>query len=190
MKKQIVLISSLFFTICVLGQQNIVENDFTNKTEAKNHMVNGMKEGKWMEYVQYDGGWGVITKDTSVATLYRLTIYKDDKPVGTQRQFYKDGHLEAEIFYKDRKQEGLAKQYYESGKVAAETPFENGHINGTVKMYYKNGNLEEEVTFIDNIANGPEKEYYQDGKEKSELTLKDSKVVDRKYFADNNNENK
>jgi hypothetical protein len=46
MKPFLILILSLSFTISAIGQQ---DSGFTNKAEAKNEMVNGMKEGKWVE---------------------------------------------------------------------------------------------------------------------------------------------
>ncbi len=72
MNKLLILILSLSMTITAFGQQ---ENSFTNKTEAKNQMVNGMKEGKWIEYDDSDYK---LTTDENAA-YYRLSIYHEGK---------------------------------------------------------------------------------------------------------------
>ena len=69
--------------ICVIflgSSSGFAQDDFTNKTEAKNQMTNGLKEGKWLEYLNEAGDF--IT-DTNKATYYQLTVYKAGKPTGS-----------------------------------------------------------------------------------------------------------
>ena len=48
--KLLIGIVLLAFTLTAFGQQEWADSSFTNKAEAKNLMVNGLKDGKWIEY--------------------------------------------------------------------------------------------------------------------------------------------
>jgi antitoxin component YwqK of YwqJK toxin-antitoxin module len=80
-------------------QQNLPDSGFTNKAEAKNQMVKGKKEGKWVEYDSDShsidfGGYNRRLKDTGRNSLYyRLIIYKTGVPYGIVRDYLKNGRL-------------------------------------------------------------------------------------------------
>ena len=60
----------LLLLLC-LACNGITDQGFTNKAEAKNQIINGLKEGKWIEYVD---GQDKVTTDTN-APIYLLTFF-------------------------------------------------------------------------------------------------------------------
>ncbi|HTB30831.1 MAG TPA: hypothetical protein VK808_02330, partial [Bacteroidia bacterium] len=53
----------LFIALGAFGQ-DYPDSGFTNKAEAKNLMVNGLKEGKWVEYQDMMGNFNTDTHST------------------------------------------------------------------------------------------------------------------------------
>ena len=90
-----ILIISLSFSLIAFGQADSL--GFINKAEAKNLMVNGLKEGKWVEYLDFKGR---TTSDTN-APDYMLTIYKKGVPIGIVRWYTKLQTLEQKVYYND-----------------------------------------------------------------------------------------
>ena len=108
MKPYLILILSLFFTITAFGQQAIPDSGFTNKAEAKNLMVNGLKEGKWCEYMNSQG---IIIKDTQNAIYYCLVIYRSGILDGMVHEFnIANGRLEKEAPYSIGMENGIEKR--------------------------------------------------------------------------------
>jgi antitoxin component YwqK of YwqJK toxin-antitoxin module len=202
------LYSSLFIlsSSFAIAQQ---QEGFTDKTEAKNQMVNGLKEGKWIEYdtlIKHVVG----LKDT---TGYRLIVYKANKPFGIVKKFYVDGKLMDEIPYVNGRKNGMARSYWINGKLVAEIPYINDTINGVEKDYalengvfykeiptknnkingivkqYSNGKLWRETPYTDGIVNGVEKMYtLPNGKLSSETIYVNGKKKLEKIFDENGNE--
>ena|GEM_PF-3077015 len=90
--KFIISILSLFFTLTAFGQADSL--GFTNRAEAKNLMVNGQKQGKWVEYIDADN---LVTNDPQKAQAYRLIIYKEGHPYGVIREYNKSGKLNWQV---------------------------------------------------------------------------------------------
>ncbi len=57
------------------------------KAEAKNVLLDSVKEGKWFEHIDTNGN---ITSNPN-APFYSLTFYRHSKPSGMERTYYKDG---------------------------------------------------------------------------------------------------
>ena len=154
------LILSFFFAIRALGQ-DYSDSGFTfkHKAEAKNQMVNGVKEGKWCEYFKRD------TNQTPKSLSdygFRLTIYKNGKPVGIQREY---GNQCKEIPYANGKINGIVKTYFGTGKIRSETPYTDGIINGVERIYYEySEKLKQETTYTNGIK-GVTRNYSENGKE-------------------------
>jgi antitoxin component YwqK of YwqJK toxin-antitoxin module len=144
-----------------MGRQ---DSGFTNKAEAKNQMVAGKKEGKWLEYLD------TLKKPASEnnASYYSLTVYKADKAEGIKRYYTKLGVLLGVYPFVDGKKNGTVKEYYSSGKLSALFPFLDGKLEGVVKTYYENGKLKSEETDKNDKLNGSYKEYYENGNLKEE----------------------
>src|SRR5207253_732870 len=142
---------------------------FTNKNEAKNQFENGLKEGKWIEYLDITGH---TTTDTISPHDYCLTEYKAGKPFGIVRWYYMSGNIYCETPYNnDGKIDGVQQGYYEyytTGKLGFETPYNDGKINGMQKVYYYAGGIQSETPYTDGKINGEQKLYYEDGKIKSQ----------------------
>src|SRR6185312_12853679 len=102
MKTYLILFLSFYFIACATGQ-SIVDGGFTNKTEAKNKLKHGLKEGKWIEYINDSGK---ITTNSS-APFYILIVYKDDKPSEIARLYAVNGNLLIESPYSDGKLNGI-----------------------------------------------------------------------------------
>ncbi|HXB13327.1 MAG TPA: hypothetical protein VNZ45_15175 [Bacteroidia bacterium] len=162
-KRCFILLFLTTYSLSLAAQDTL---GFTNKTEAKNQMVDGKKEGKWAEYFDKKNG---IVADTAAADFYSLTIYKADKPFGMARRYTKLAKLVEEDPYSDAGLNGVKKEYFVSGKLRSETPYSKGKINGTKKIYFESGVLYREAQFDMGKPNGLEKYYYASGKLKSIL---------------------
>ena len=133
--RTLILILSITIYLTAFGQDTL-NTGFVNKAEAKNLIVNGKKEGKWVEFTDE---YGEIVTDTTWI-YYSLIIYKNGKAIG------------------------IARQYYSNGKLYVESRYRNGELNGIMKSYYENGKLEFEANYINNEPNGTANEYWQSGK--------------------------
>jgi len=187
--------------------QNYPDSGFTNKAEAKNLMVNGKKEGKWVEYTcdQVE-----FIRDTN-APFYVLTMYKKGTIIGMIHVYFKksgalrelipfingkmngigreyniDGELECERPYIDGEENGVEKNYYTSGELYMETTFKKGKRNGLQKLYYKSGKLLEEDHFKNDNEIGISKVYFEEGKVNAEYPYKkgERNGVAKMYYYD------
>ncbi|HXB13424.1 MAG TPA: toxin-antitoxin system YwqK family antitoxin [Bacteroidia bacterium] len=165
------LYSSLFIlsSSFAFGQQ---QEGFTNKREAKNQVINGQKEGKWLDYLDANH-W--VTDDTT-APVYCLTLYKAGKEYGVKRYYSSEGILMSENTYTEGKLNGLSKEYYSSGQVKSEYAMKDGISDGLATEYYENGKLKAEVIYKAGKVIGVSKEYHDDGTLASEYPYKDGRL--------------
>jgi len=116
--KTFLILAFLSISLTVIGQQEWADTSFSNKNEAKNRTVHGLKEGKWIEYFGVQNGAAVQT-DKKHATAYTLTIYKAGSALHT-KQFYVDGKVMTETIHRGDKV--FLRFYDETGKVISEMP--------------------------------------------------------------------
>src|ERR1700677_4798453 len=94
MKSILILILSLSFSLTVTGQ-TLPDVVINSRNDYKNEIVNGVKEGKWLEYAN--------SNDSIIASkgLYnRVTVYKAGKPFGVVGEYWNDcGKLSKELWY-------------------------------------------------------------------------------------------
>ena len=171
MKPLLTTLIFLFMAITAIGQQDYPDSGFTNKAEAKNLMVNGMKDDKWIEYynaIEHLGSYEEIkAKDTS-AQFYALMVYKDGAPYGIERDYDKfDKHMKL-THYLNGKKNDVEYIYYESGKLHIETHYTNGVKNGVEKIHIESGGLWSETPYINGKKDGLEVCYFVTGKLRSE----------------------
>jgi antitoxin component YwqK of YwqJK toxin-antitoxin module len=196
------------YSLSLLAQQDY---GFTDKAEAKNLIVNGKKEGKWVEYYNIRKGWDNPTKSKK-APIYCLIVYKDGRPCGVtrrylrwrgkiyctvseivdgngwQKEYYESGKLMTECTFKNNMPIGIDKRYYESGKLMLEkTNTEDGRMMGA-KEYYESGALKAEYPDDKGSLKGLVKEYYESGKLKRESTYSEWEVIKTVDFDENGNE--
>lgn len=144
MKAFLIVILSFSFTLGAFGQ-DYPDSGFTNKSEAKNKMVNGDKNGKWIRWYNNEDGGALA--DTSGALYYSLSIYKEGKLNGVDRWYYRSGKLFSNAYYIMGKPDGMYKLFYENGKLRWEGFYTNGFKNGLAKEYYESGKLKSETTY-------------------------------------------
>lgn len=136
-----IIILPLLLTIASFGQNLPDSLGFTNKAEAKNLTVKGLKEGKWVEW-KISGDMGT-PPDTD---LYYLTIYKRGLPYGIKRGYYKTGEIESITpFNKNGLISGIQKTFYRDGEPEYIFPFTNGKEDGVEKDYDRLCRLYREV---------------------------------------------
>lgn len=157
--KSLLLILSIHFNLTAFAQTS-PDSGFTNKAEAKNLMVNGLKEGRWIEFKH----WHRFNLDSSKNNGYRLAIYRDGKPIGVQREYLKSGQLLNETIYINGEENRIEKSYYPNGNLRIELPISNGKMNGVQKAYYENGKLRCETIYV-NDKEGATKNYDENGNE-------------------------
>jgi hypothetical protein len=124
------------------------DTNFTDKAEAKNQLVNGLKEGRWIEYLNSEKK---TISDSTGATYYCLSIYANGKVCGVQRHYTVKGVLCQVTPYVDGKTNGILKVYWGNGKIFRIFPYQNGVMNGIVKEYYKSGKIKSEKTFTNGV---------------------------------------
>ncbi|HTB32307.1 MAG TPA: hypothetical protein VK808_09800 [Bacteroidia bacterium] len=170
----------LLFFLLACNSSPVNMQGFTNRKEAENLMVDGVKDGKWVEY-------GFLFWIIRFDTLdYTLIEYKHGSPVGIVREYYMDGKLKGEVQYdKVGKRIGVARGFYKNGVMNAENNFMNNQYNGTAKAWYSNGVLDSEATYINGEENGIVRHYHPNGKLESEVTWKDGKKISEKDYPEN-----
>jgi antitoxin component YwqK of YwqJK toxin-antitoxin module len=184
----------VFSSSLVSAQQ---DSSFIHKSEARNITVNGLKEGKWLEYL--DENEKVITDTTTitdtsnVAVYYRLTVYRSGIPNGIVKYYYKfsDGPnpiLYREIPYTNGKINGVYKNYFSSGALRSEYPYHNGVINGVEKEYWDADVIKAETPVVNGKINGLAKFYDENGKLKSTTKYVNDKAGITKEFDENGKE--
>ena len=157
--RNLLLILSFFLSLSAFGQSIPDSLGFTDKAEARNKTMDGLKEGKWLEYYETHNQ---IPFDTSKAKLYRLCVYVDGNLYGKVWWYYKSGKLESEDYYKNGKENGLRKDYYENGNIKMEDSIKDWERNGLCKKYRSNGKLEFTYFYINDRLRTL-KEYDLDG---------------------------
>ncbi len=185
MKYFLVLLLSFSFSVAAFAQDDSF--GFTNKAEAENKMVNGLKEGKWVEnecVLIVTSNHDTIPEPYS----YTLTVYKRGKPLGIVRVYYVNGKLMKLIPYINGEKKGMEKGYYGSGKLEYECTYKNGVENGMGKLYYENGRIEREDNYSNGVFNGVMKEYNESGKLVSQSLFKNGKVIYEKHYDENGDE--
>lgn len=158
---------SLFIILAImLVGEVFAQNGFTNKKEAQNESINGLKQGKWIGY--YDANGDNTTPDK--AASYGLIVYKDDKICETRRDYYINGKLKQENAYTDGVLNGMSKWYEENGKLSVEMSYADGKEDGVSRWYYENGKIKQETSYSNGKENGESKWYYEHGKLKQETS--------------------
>ncbi len=161
----------LFFSL-LIGCNSASTDGFTGKGEAKNQMVNGLKEGKWKEFL--DSNFNVSSDSNSL--YYAFSNYSKGKIEGVRYIYRKTGELRNEIPYVKGIENGISRGYYKTGKLFLEIPFIDGKMNGLGKVYYESGSIQIEEPYYNDKLNGVLKEYYENGKLKQETRFDSGKI--------------
>jgi len=180
MKTSLLLATALFFTLSASAQH---EDGFTNKTEARNKTINGLKEGKWLDYssISFD-----ILPDSNNSQYYVLDTYRGGKLNGVARFYQKNGTLLSKDTYRDGEKNGPLQQYFPNGKVNMDGNFLNDKPDGAIRIYAESGQLEEEQNYANGKRNGEQKTYHENGKLRSIATYVNGEEngVAKTYYDD------
>lgn len=159
---------AVLFTVSAWAQ-DYPDSGFTNKAEAKNLTVNGLKEGKWVENAD-------TNKDlVYVMNPYKLIVYKKGKPFGIVRLYDRNWNLVTEIPYLDGERNGIVKNSAAGGKIEMDFPYVNDTVNGIEKTF-NNGKLVREVPVLKGKTNGVVRDYFIDGKLRDEIPYSSDKI--------------
>ncbi len=118
-----------------------------NETDAK-----GRKQGKWIQYwpgnkfKRFEGR------------------FKDDKPEGKFRYFFKDGALKAVMIFETGGVRSHALLYYASGNLMGEGDYVNKEKTGTWKFYSELGHLTSKDHYMAGKKEGQSTTFLPDGK--------------------------
>jgi antitoxin component YwqK of YwqJK toxin-antitoxin module len=104
--------TTLILLLLFGGQTDCPDSGFTNKAEAKNLMVNGLKEGKWVEYldsakVEIEGILLMTPTNDTNAPYYSLSVYKKGNLYGIAREYYKGGSLKGAFHFTNGNANGI-----------------------------------------------------------------------------------
>ncbi len=175
MKPFVSLIVALFIAFVSFGQADSL--GFTNKAEAKNLIVNGLKEGKWCVYFEHGDTMSTIysTTDTTFP-CYELTIYRADKPNGLRRVYsnYNKYKLLSECQYLNGELSGKCKIYYSNGNIEEEESYLHGKLEGVRKTYFESFRLKEVCSYHKGAKTGVEVDYYESGNKEAEIPYCDT----------------
>jgi antitoxin component YwqK of YwqJK toxin-antitoxin module len=165
MKTLLIVILSLFSTLIAFGQ-DYPDSGFTNKAEAKNLRVHGIKEGKWVYYFTSRSVKDEFDSNSVDYREYFLIVYKSGKRYGIGRKYTRSGKLLHLIPYINDKVNGMVKSYDTlTGNVFIESPYINDKENGLEKIYMNNGKVSYQTTKYHNDKAGKTKYYDENGNE-------------------------
>lgn len=114
MRALFIVIVSLSFALIAFGQQAYPDSGFASKVEAKNLTVNGLKEGKWIEY------YNLETK-TQSSNPYMLTVHiptTDTNSTYYDLGIYKAGKLNGIVrYYENKSNKYMFYHYFINGEI-------------------------------------------------------------------------
>ncbi len=117
------------FLILMIGFSSSLQAQRIPKNRNKTDKY-GLRQGTWT--ILYDGIWKIIKK-RSKAKFYRIITYKDDKPIGKVRDYYRSGKLQMMVdsLVADRPtdiKEGSATYYFENGNKSQVSTYKQGRL--------------------------------------------------------------
>jgi len=141
MKKFLILSLTLLFASAAFAQA-----DTTNA----NRTVNGLPEGKWIQYFDCRNGFEVGASDNS-APFYRISMYKAGKHVGTVKEYYKTGELWYEAFYNSDWTKVIQRDYYSNGKLILRDSAMDNKGNEKITTYHDDGKVDAKFILTINV---------------------------------------
>jgi antitoxin component YwqK of YwqJK toxin-antitoxin module len=107
-------------------------------------------------------------------------LFKNGKPNGLIKTWYKNGQLELERNYTDGELNGLLKVWYENGQLKSEVNYKDDKFDGLTKTWYENGQLEFERNYTDGELNGLLKWWKENGQLISKVNY-DNGLIEKYY---------
>ena len=144
-----------------------------NAQQINTSDANGMKQGQWKKYYE------------STDALFYEGQFKDNKPIGTFKHYYKNRKLRsitiyqgdtarAEVFtmkgkmlakgiYVDQKKDSTWVYFNDNGNISQKETFFNGQKTGLEETFYPDGQIASQIEYINGVENGNFVMYYSNG---------------------------
>lgn len=161
----------------------------TAELEITGQVVNGKKEGTWMETFVKDDNFlphrvihfkndkknGLYIEIDKTGAITKKADYKDDQPNGVSCQWYRGGRLFKKDSYKEGILDGEQIQCYEQGGRQEVATYKDGKREGQTTWYDQDGNMMMTIDYKNGQFDGEQKTYYINGVMKSSKTFKNNK---------------
>ena len=169
----------------------------TNEVVIEGTVMNGQKEGTWIEYfvstphlpkkiVNFEHGRknGIYVEIDKTGSITKKAEYKNDVLDGQTSEWFRGGRLSNLNTYKNGKLDGLQILCYEKGGNLEESNYKDGQRDGVTTWFDENGNKKMMITYKNGQFDGKQETYYSDGSLKSEAMYKDGKLQGKKKTYD------
>jgi len=183
--------NSIFFILAIILITTGVSAQQYNRVDEQ-----GKKQGAWKKYYE------------SNKALFYEGQFKDDKPVGTFKHYYKGGKLRsitvnsgdtarAEVFnqkgklvakgkFIDQKKDSIWVYFNNHGKISQKETFYLGNKTGVEETYYPTGKVASQIEYINGIENGKFIMFYSNGNIENEGAYIDGRYDGNYiYYYDN-----
>jgi antitoxin component YwqK of YwqJK toxin-antitoxin module len=141
MKNFLILSLTLSFATAAFAQA-----DTTNA----NRTVNGLPDGKWIQYFNNWKGAEVGAYDNK-APFYRISMYKAGKHIGTVKEYYRTGELWYEAFYNSDWTKVIQRDYYSNGKLILRDSAMDDKGNEKITTYHDDGKVDAKFILTINV---------------------------------------
>jgi antitoxin component YwqK of YwqJK toxin-antitoxin module len=129
---------------------NYYKNENQKLIKFRGTMVNGKKEGIWIE--------GYFKNNEY---YYNKINYIDNIKQGECIEYYDNGNIKEKCNYKNNKLEGECTEYWENGNIYKEYYYLNNLIEGEYKIYYDNCDIQRKYNYLNGLKNGKYIFYYK-----------------------------
>ena len=194
------IIMALVLLSTALFAQNIETLDVTkakngkfttkvNNCTIEGQVVNGLKEGTWIEYfpnnsylpktiVNFDKGKrnGIYLELDKTGSITKKAEYQDDMLEGQVSEWYRGGRLSKMNTYKHGVMDGPQILCYERGGNLEVAMYENGYRNGLTTWFSESGVKKMTIEYKDGQFDGLQQSFYDDGTLRKEATYKAGKL--------------
>lgn len=166
------------------GKFTTAANDFT----IEGTVLNGQKEGTWIEYfsntylpkkiVNFNQGKknGVFVEIDKTGSITKKAEYKNDLLNGQASEWYRGGRLSKLNTYKNGQLDGQQILCYEKGGNLEVSNYKDGKRDGETTWYDEAGNKKMTIEYKNGQFDGKQTTFYPDGSIKSEATYKNGKL--------------
>lgn len=176
-------------TISVAGAPDGKFTAKGNDCKIEGQVVNGQKEGSWVEYFNGDKYLpkrvvtfvhgqknGLYMEIDNVGSITKQAEYKDDQLNGQVCCWYRGGRLSKMNTYKMGVLDGHQILCYEKGGIQEESNYVNGKRDGISTWYDENGNKMMTIEYKGGQFEGKQETFYSSGKIKSSKMFKANKL--------------
>ena len=215
MRKTLIVIMMAFFAMPMFAQtiesvdvSKAPNGKFSTTTSdgiIEGTVVNGKKEGAWIEYfnnntylpkkiVYYLNGKrnGVYVEIDKTGSITKKAEYKNDELDGQYSEWYRGGRLSKMHTYRNGAMDGKQVLCYEKGgnlsggqRQRVAIADKNGYRNGLTTWFYENGVKKMTIEYKDGQFDGLQQAFYEDGSLKKEASYKNGKLVGKeKTFSE------